>query len=129
MKATRFISLLLALAILAGAVPYSYAYCMVMKRVIDSDMQLRCGIHRGAGGGSLMRSHVSISAKPMMRLVSKSTTDSYEFRRDAGNAQAVPIPVTVELTSNQSIHLHSPYRIEVGSPPADLTIEFLNLRI
>jgi hypothetical protein len=129
MKTTSVISLLLALTILTGSVPYSYAYCMMMKRSVDSAMRLQCNAHRGDSQSSPTGTQSLDSAMSMMRLVSKSTTDSYEHRSVPVSVQAFTILMLDNLPAIQSNASTLPVRVEVESPPPDIVIEILNLRI
>ena len=129
MKTTRILSVLLALTVLTGSVPYGYAYCMMMKRAIDSATQLRCNPYREISQSSGARTPSLESATSMKRFVSKSTTDSYEHRTDRVNILAFTILMPVDSPSNPSIGSSLSVRFEVEHPPPDIIIAILSLKI
>ena len=129
MKTNCILSALITLAVLTGSVPYGYAYCMMMERTVDSAMQMRCNSHRGTGQSSNAGMQSVESAKSMMRLVSKSTTDSYEHRSGPVNVQAFNILRLNDFPSIQPFGFGLSIRFEIEHPPPDLVIEILNLKI
>lgn len=129
MKTTRILSILLALTILTGSVPYGYAYCMMMKRTIDSTMQVRCNAHRETSPGLRAGVQYLSLARSMIRFMSKSTTDSYEHSSDPVNVHASTILMLIDLPSDQPIGSTLPVRFEIEHPPPDIVIKILNLRI
>lgn len=129
MKTTRVLSVLLTLTILSGSVPYSYTYCMLMKKTLDSVMLLRCNAHRGISHSSRTASPSLNSARRMMLFVSKSTIDSYEHRGDRANAQAFTLLILSNAASIQPIGPSLSYRFEADHTSPHIVTESLNLRI
>lgn len=129
MKTTRILSVLLTLTILSGSIPYSYTYCRLMKRTLDSAMQLRCNAHRGISQSSHTASPSLNSARRMMLFVSKSTIDSYEHRGDRANAQAFTLLLPGNAASIQPVVPGLSYRFEADHTSPHIVTESLNLRI
>ena len=100
-----------------------------MRRSIDSAMQVRCNARRGISQSSRAGTLALKPATPMMRFLSKSTTDSYEHCDDAVKGQACTVLMRIDFPSIQPIGsgLSAPFQVE--HPPPDLVIELLNLRI
>ncbi|MFI5251975.1 MAG: hypothetical protein ACHQQQ_06025 [Bacteroidota bacterium] len=129
MKITRITSVLLALTILTGSIPYSYAYCMMMRRSVDTSMQMRCSAHRGTDRSSRSGTQSLNLARSMMLLLSKSTTDSYERRSDPVNGRTFTILMLIEFPSIQTNDSNLSSRFGVEHPPPGIVVEILNLRI
>ena len=129
MKMTSVISIILALTILSGSVPYSYAYCTMMRKAVDHTMQVRCAA-RGEFGLPLRAGTQSLNAiKSNMRFLSKETTDSYERQHSAVANEALMLYTFLALPSNKTLSSNRLVFFEVEHPPHDIIVEILNLRI
>ncbi len=76
MTFSRSLILFLSLLFLSGQVEYRFAYCTVMKRVVDSRMILHCtgGRRESAGEQFLPDTHPMRS----MKIISKTSTDVFD---------------------------------------------------
>ena len=129
MKITRIIPVLLSITLLSGSIPYGYLYCRMMKKVIDREIQVRCPSHRSSDQRSPKSGHALTPVRPYMQLVSKSTTDTYEYRAEPAHLQSHALLTLSDFQLYSPTRSDFSFRFEPERPPPDIVFELLNLRI
>jgi hypothetical protein len=119
----------LILALLTGSIPYEYAYCALMKRAISNTMVLRCNVRHGMGQTIKERNEIVQSDRPMLRFLSKSTTDSYDHRVDQAMSHPVTVIAQLDIPLIKSDRTDPVIFFQNQQSPPDIVIRILNLRI
>ncbi len=110
MSLSRLLIAPICLLLLSGQMEYGYDYCVVMKHAVDARMARQCAHRIPDQSGTTGRS--AVSRMPLMKIISKASTDTFEQARLPLVSRPVhadlvyPAPYISSLTSRQATIPH-----------------------